>query len=133
MSWEYFCPHCQAGLDPDRAVVLAATRDDKRVLIGMHPQPGKYTVYLPPQVKTEDGDRWDFSCPVCQTDLATREDRNLCELRLRLEDEHLRILFSCVAGEHATFIVHGDSLKTSLGEHSDRYEPLWNKADTARG
>lgn len=123
MSWEYSCPKCKAMLNPDRAVILAMSRGDLDCLVGLHPQPGKYEVYLPPNVYTEDGTRWDFSCPMCKRPLATEEDPSLCELELTVDGDPLRILFSSVAGEHATFIVHDDTHHEKFGEDADRYHP----------
>ena len=71
MSWEYSCPKCDSMLNPDRSVILAMSRDDVDCLVGLHPQPGKYEVYLPPRVTAEDGTQWNFSCPVCRKPLAT--------------------------------------------------------------
>ena len=124
MSWEYSCPKCHAMLNPDRTIVLTATHDGDRVLIGLHPQPGKYEVYLPPAVHTVDGDHWTFACPMCQGDLRTDEDENLCELVLSIDGEPLRILFSRVAGEHATFIMHGREVRERFGDDSPRYDQL---------
>ena len=39
-----------------------------------------------PRTRTrEDGTRWDCSCPMCQTALASAEDENLCELEVWVE------------------------------------------------
>ena len=94
MSWEYSCPHCKVMLNPERSIILAMQWNDLRVLVGMHPQPGKYEIHLPPKVVVEDGSKWDFFCPACHTDLANKTDADLCELELRMDDEPLRILFS---------------------------------------
>ena len=61
---------------------------------------------------------------MCRADLRTDEDENLCELVLRIEGEPLRILFSRVAGEHATFIMHGREVRERYGEDSPRYDQL---------
>ena len=133
MSWEYRCPKCKTMLNPDSSIVLGAAHAGARMLIGMNPQPGKYEVYLPPKVSCQDGCKWDFFCPLCQEDLKIEEDRNLCELELVLGGENLRILFSRVAGEHATFVLHQDTLKERHGENSDRYKPFREMTDSASG
>jgi len=122
MSWEYSCPKCEAMLNPGCAIVLVASHNKDRCLIGLHPQPGKYEIYLPPSVHTVDGDHWAFACPMCHEDLRTDEDENLCELTLRIDGDALRILFSRVAGEHATFIMHGRVIRERYGEDSSRYD-----------
>lgn len=123
MSWEYSCPKCKAMLNPDRSVILAMSRDDVDCLVGLHPQPGKYEVYLPPRVATEDGTSWVFSCPMCKRPLTTEEDPSLCELELTVDGDPLRIFFSCIAGEHATFVMHDEKVRERYGEDVGRYHP----------
>ena len=124
MSWEYSCPKCKTMLNPGPTVILIASRKKDRIMIGFHPKPGKYEVYLPPNVVTEEGSKWDFSCPMCHENLQTAEDKNLCELELQVNDQPQRILFSRVAGEHATFIVHGSTVKEKLGDDAPRYKDI---------
>ena len=132
MSWEYTCPKCKVMLNPDRSVILEMARDDVNCMIGLHPQPGKYEVFLPPGVQTEDGTRWEFSCPNCLESLTTREDENLCRLELTVEESKLQILFSCIAGEHATFITHEAAVREKFGENSHKYEPFGKKEHQER-
>lgn len=119
-------------LNPGSSIVLGAAHAGARMLIGMNPQPGKYEVYLPPKVSCEEGCKWDFFCPLCQEDLQIKEDANLCGLELVLEGENLRILFSRVAGEHATFVLHEDTLKERHGDHAERYNPFREMKKSAR-
>ena len=121
MSWEYSCPRCRASLNPARTIVLKMSRDDVTCLIGMHPQPGKYEIYLPPNVTTEDGTAWDFSCPLCSEALMTEHEPNLCELDLTVDDHKVKILFSRIAGEHATFLCPEDRPCEEYGEDAERY------------
>lgn len=127
MSWEYSCPKCQAMLNPGRAVILEICRDDVDCLIGLHPKPGKYQINLPPNVYTEDGTRWDFSCPMCKESLAIPSHPNLCELDLRVDEGKVKIRFSSIAGEHATFILHEDSSEERFGKDANRYGPMKKK------
>jgi hypothetical protein len=121
-------------LNPDETVVLVATQGTRRVLIGFHPQPGNFDVFLPPDVTLAEGERWDFHCPVCQESLRSGELENLCELRMSEQGRKHRVFFSRVAGEHATFLVAegepvahpdteptGRTAATRLGEHSGSY------------
>jgi len=119
-------------LNPGCAIIMAAAHDNGRCLIGMHPQPGKYEIFLPPEETCEDREKWEFFCPLCQADLRAKEDANLCELALKVEGETLRILFSRVAGEHATFILHEDLVKERHGEDVDQYDPFQELKNYAR-
>ena len=132
MSWTYSCPRCGAMLNPGETVVLVATQGARRLLIGFHPQPGNFEVYLPPDVTLAEGEHWDFHCPVCQENLRSGELQNLCELRMSEQGRKHRVFFSRVAGEHATFLVSepeaspaaepaGKTVAARLGEHASAY------------
>jgi hypothetical protein len=105
MSWTYRCPKCGAMLNPDQTVVLVASQGARKLLIGFHPEPGNFDVYLPPDVTLAEGEHWDFHCPVCRENLRSGEVENLCELRMAEQGRTHRVFFSRVAGEHATFLV----------------------------
>jgi hypothetical protein len=125
MSKDYCCPRCEAVLNPDRSVILTATLGDIRILIGFHPEPGNYEIYLPPGFHAVPGSRWDFSCPVCQASLTAEEDPNLCRLVLREDGEESRLLFSRIAGQQATFVVREDRVEEAHGADTVHYDPLW--------
>jgi len=127
MSWEYSCPQCKVMLNPEHSVILAMQRDNVRMLVGLDPQLGKYEVKLPPDVVVEEGSRWDFSCPVCQAMLDSNDNPDLCELELSMDDGPLRILFSRIAGEHATFVLNETTLNEKHGKDSGRYDLLWGQ------
>lgn len=127
MSWEYSCPHCKVMLNPDRSVILAMQRGSVRVLVGLHPRPGKYEVHLPPEVEVQPGSRWDFFCPACHAELVNTIDPNLCEMELRMDDGPLRILFSRVAGQHATFIMNDTVLNEKHGGDAHTFDLLWGQ------
>ena len=122
MSWEYCCPRCKVMLNPTRSVILCAAHKKTRVMIGLSPQLGKYNVYLPPGVEAKDGQVWDFSCPMCHESLRTDPDSKLCELGLCVEGDNIKVLFSRVAGEHATFVINKEKKARKYGEHKDRYD-----------
>jgi hypothetical protein len=121
MSWNYGCPKCGAMLNPKDAIAIAAQSGDTRVLIGFHPQPGNYEVYLPPGVKPEPGSVWNFYCPVCQADLVAEDNDRFCALDMKTGDELRRVLFSRVAGEQATFVFNTGGLEEHHGEAADVY------------
>lgn len=128
MSWEYCCPQCKAMLNPERSIMLSMQRENLRFLVGLHPQPGKYEVHLPPDIEVKSGTKWDFSCPVCHAELTNEIDPDLCELELRMDDGPLKILFSRVAGEHATFVLNDSSLNEKHGKDTARYDLPWGQA-----
>jgi len=129
VSWTYSCPHCGQVLNPDETVILIGHIDRQDVLIGFHPQPGNYTVYLPPGVDLQYGRAADFFCPLCRTNLESQTHESFCELVIWQGQQRRRIMFSRIAGEHATYILREEpaekkapQLEERHGEHTDRYE-----------
>jgi hypothetical protein len=122
-GWTYRCPRCNGVVNPAGIVHLLGLRGGAQMLIGFHPEPGNYELFAPPEAAFERGDLWSFHCPICQSDLATERQGNLCELQLFTGDGHRRrVLFSRVAGEHATYVERDDGPETILGEHANRYD-----------
>lgn len=121
MRWTYSCPHCDATLNPEESIVLRAERNGRRMLVGLHPQPGNYEVELPPGKTMAAGTRWDFSCPVCDHTLVSELSDDLCAIDMCSHDERHRVYFSRIAGEEATFVVSAEGMLTDHGIHTDQY------------
>lgn len=119
----YRCPKCDATLSLDQSVVLVAGRDDRKILVGLHPEPGNYEVHLPPDVERTEGERWHFFCPVCREELATKQGADLCAVDLEEAGQRQTVLFSSIAGERATFVVDGNKIVQKHGEHAQRHIP----------
>jgi hypothetical protein len=123
MSWTYGCPHCNSVVNPDETVILVAVHDNMRFLIGFHPAPGNYTIYLPPGIQLDHGSQFRFLCPICQRDLQSAGHNNLSCLDVWQGDTRRKILFSNIAGEHATYVVKEDDVLIDRhGPHSDAYD-----------
>jgi len=103
-------------------VVLLAMRAGSTLLIGFNTEPGNYEIYLPAGIKIEPGTVWDFHCPVCRASLKHAQHENLAELALDEKGQRKRLLFSRVAGEHATYVITESEQATSLGEHHQTYD-----------
>lgn len=121
MSRTYSCPQCQAILNPEHAVMVLADHAGRRVLIGLHPEPGNYETFLPPGFVIERGTRWNFHCPACRGSLTSTEDRELCGVDLMTEGRHEKVLFSAVAGEEATFVVGEGGQREAFGRDFKKY------------
>ncbi len=116
MRWTYACPHCQAMLNPDEAVVLIGECGPHRILIGFHPEPGNYRAYLPPEFKLQEGSMWDFSCPVCNRSLIAEIAPELCALDMAVQGVRHRLYFSRIAGEQATFVITAEGVRSHGGD-----------------
>jgi len=121
MSWNYGCPKCKAMLNPHNTIILTARHGEKSVLIGIHPDPGNYEFFLPPDVFVQPGSKWDFLCPVCHAELSTEDNENLCVIEMWKDEQVHKIFFSSIAGEQATFVVKENVLEQKHGKDSDVY------------
>ncbi|MFH1465573.1 MAG: hypothetical protein ABIO70_14395 [Pseudomonadota bacterium] len=118
MKRTYFCPKCAAVLNPNVKIVLAAVRHEHRGLVLLSPQPGNYQAIVPDDLGLRGGDLVEFHCPVCAAPLTASHDENLAGLRFRFSTGlEGKVYFSRRFGEHATFFVADDEVKT-YGEHA---------------
>lgn len=121
MKWSYACPHCNVMLNPAETIVLLAEHDGERLLVGFHPQPGNYRMYLPPGWDAPAGERWDLFCPSCHESLTSELSDDLCAIDTRFGSDTHRVYFSRVVCEQATFVVSAEGLLQDHGIHTDRY------------
>jgi hypothetical protein len=110
MRWIYACPQCDAMLNPDETVVLIGECGPHRVLMGFHPEPGNYRVYLQPGFELAEGSLWEFFCPVCSQSLMMEYAPGLCALDVATQGVRHRLFFSRIAGEHATFVITAEGI-----------------------
>ena len=117
MKRTYFCPHCGATLNPNVKIVLTAVHGDERGLILLSPQPGNYKSIIPPELTLEVGDLLELYCPVCNADLATSPTIARVDFRFSTGTEG-SVSFSRRYGEHATYLVSEDQVRT-YGAHAE--------------
>lgn len=122
MHWTYSCPHCQSMLNPDETITLVGSHGGRRMLVGFHPRPGNYELYLPPGVELETGSIWSFWCPVCHHNLQTEFSEDLCAIDIKSDDENHRVFFSRIAGEHATFVAAAGGIREHHGPDFEKYD-----------
>lgn len=121
MKRTYFCPTCQATLNPNVKIILSIARGRKRSLILLSPQPGNYNVLLPPDTALRRGETIEFFCPACGVNLASEANANLAEIGFQFEDGTKgRVNFSRKYGEHATYFVTKERVR-SYGKNAAIY------------
>jgi hypothetical protein len=122
MSWTYSCPYCDSVVNPDETVILLGERGSIQCLLGFHPQPGNYTIYVAPGIDMSRGDLWDFLCPICRANLRSEEHDNLCKLICWQGQKRRLVLFSRVVGEQATYTVEDQTVDEKHGTDADQYD-----------
>lgn len=131
MDWMYSCPKCTAILNPGPNIILLGRHEGYDVLLAFHPEPGNYEVNVPHNVTITQGEVWDFLCPVCHANLALPMDESLGALDMTNgRDQWHTVVFSRVAGEHATFVISRDT-ESQVEKHGvdlSKYDHcLWHK------
>ena len=125
MKWHYRCPACDTTLNPHEAIMVVADWGGRRLLMGFHPEPGNYEVFLPPDVQVVPRAAWEFYCPVCHANLAVEDGDDLCHLDLDEDGVRKKVVFSRIAGEHATFLLGADGLEAHHGpQGAERLEQV---------
>jgi len=117
----YTCPHCEAVLNPSVKILLVISYRKKKGMILLSPQPGNFKYICDKSVEKNltEGAKIRFSCPVCSTDLTSRSNSQLAELRMIAPDrEPRRVEFSRIYGKQATFIFDGEDV-ISFGDDAD--------------
>jgi len=124
MKRVYFCPFCNATLNPSVKVILTAIMNGRGGLILLSPQPGNYEVLAAQELDLRPGDVIDLHCPVCSKSLVSRVNEKLAEIGFRLTNGmDGRAHFSRRFGEHATFFITSEEVR-SYGEDADHYSGL---------
>jgi hypothetical protein len=123
MRWTYQCPHCKTLLNPQDAIILLAHRDEQRLLVGLHPEPGNYRIFFPPGAELRDGQTWDFACPACRAELRDPHNDTMCTIDLEEELEIKHVCFSRIAGQQATYVVQDRAVKEVYGRDAGKVVP----------
>jgi hypothetical protein len=117
----YHCPECRTRLNPNVKVILKAVIGDRQGLLLLSPQPGNYQIIASESLRLVEGETTELYCPVCQADLVSKVDPNLAELAYRTDQGGQgRVVFSRVYGEHATYVLNEESVR-SYGENAGAY------------
>jgi hypothetical protein len=126
MKRTYSCPQCQAILNPGTKIILRAALEERHGLFLFSPRPGNYDVIMPDAFGLRPGDAVTFCCPVCGGDLTSRRDPGLAEISFSSGGgAHGTVAFSRVAGQHASYFITAEHVR-SYGEHaSDRIVNFW--------
>lgn len=125
MERSYYCPHCRKLLNPGTKVIFLVENGPELELVLLSAQLGDYSVVHSRSMTLLDGAIYTFRCPLCRVDLTSNIDDKLVELLSRSEDDDapVRVSFSRIHGEHATFLMADDGVDR-FGEHADRYANL---------
>ncbi|MFO8128708.1 MAG: hypothetical protein R6T99_02255 [Bacteroidales bacterium] len=122
MHSDFLCPHCRSHLRVGDYVVFRIKKKKwEGAIILMHPEVGNYHVEHHPSFIFEEGEKFDFHCPVCQHDLASSKHDDLAMVLMRDNTgETYQIYFSTIAGEKSTLKMMGEHVEL-YGKDSEKY------------
>jgi hypothetical protein len=124
MARSYFCPHCRKLLNPGTKVIFLVDTEQDCELMLLSAKLGDYSAVYARSMVFEEGRMYSFRCPLCRADLTSSLDENLVDILTLTDDDALvRVSFSRVFGEQATFVMAANGID-QFGEHALRYEGL---------
>lgn len=125
MKIHYLCPHCRSYLRVWKNIIVTvkSIEGKKQGLLLLDPDLGNYTYVSHPSLKFIEGEKIEFYCPVCFSNLSANEiNENL--VKIIMVDEQLHeydIYFSNIAGHQTTFKIAKDNIIERHGDHSSSY------------
>lgn len=118
MKRSYHCPKCNGILNPNVKIILKTERAGRSALLLFSPQPGNYHVIVPESFPLKKHDEVRFSCPLCASDLTSRHDPAMAEIRFATPGGQGGIVvFSRVFGHEETYFVTKEEAR-SYGKHA---------------
>ena len=125
MSRSYFCPHCKKLLNPHKKVIFLVEDGNDLELVLLSAKLGDYSVVHSRSVEFVEGAAYTFRCPVCRADLTSSINNRLVDLVTREHEDgqDMRVSFSRVHGEEATFLMADDGIDR-FGADASRFDEL---------
>lgn len=117
MKRRYFCPSCDANLNPNVKIILMVRKNGEKGLILLSPQPGNYQTIVADEIKLTDNDMVSFHCPVCGISLTNESDETMAQLSFKFSNGRQGIVyFSRRYGHHATYFVSDEKKVQAYGD-----------------
>ncbi|MBN1251109.1 MAG: hypothetical protein JXR51_16565 [Bacteroidales bacterium] len=123
MEINYLCPKCKSFLNIGNKIVLSVkVKNEQKGLMLFEKELGNYQIKKHDLVEYKKGELLGFYCPICHENLAL-DDVNSNLAKIIMLDENNKeydVIFSKVAGEHATFKISNNEIE-AYGEDSHKY------------
>ena len=120
-KYSFFCTDCKVQLDVEGVIHLKTQRKNgESGEMHLSTSLGNYKFKHFPDVKFNDGELVEFSCPHCSSVLHSSIKPNFVNMIMRVEKQFdFEILFSRLAGVQKTYIVTEDGIE-SYGEDATK-------------
>lgn len=118
----YLCTYCRSHLQVGGNIIVSAKGPvGKMGIILLHPELGNYEIKTHPEFRIDEGESYNFYCPVCHSKLNDKEKEEMVKLFMVEDGEEYEFYFSRLAGEKASFKVKDKEVAEDAGFHKDRY------------
>ncbi|MDB4533271.1 hypothetical protein N9242_00245 [Vicingaceae bacterium] len=124
---DYICPDCKGHLNVGNYLVFATQTERRhKGLIMMSPVVGNYEYKHHNKFVLNDGEKVDFECPICQTDLTSSQNEDYAMIHMVGDEDasEYELYFSKITGNKSTYLVANDDVE-SFGEDALNYEDLF--------
>jgi hypothetical protein len=135
MAVEYLCKVCRGHLNVKTSIVLAATKtnNSKRGLVFLNPEIGNYTTTTHASFKIEEGEEYEYTCPICHSQLNSAKYNHLVRIIMIDEDgKEFNIYFSGIAGEKCTYKIRGNKIEDKTGPDVKVYDKYFEVPEEDR-
>ena len=123
---DYLCPKCKGHLNTGGNVVFSTQNPrNAKGLILLLPNLGGYSHQHHKDYHLQKGDMIEFACPLCLTDLKSKNNSNFVSIIMIDHDNiEYEVLFSRKVGEKSTYVVAKDNIET-FGEDALNFDDLF--------
>lgn len=114
MTTDYLCPHCKGHLLLDNHLILTVKHENQTgMMLLLNPEIGNYQTMHHKSHVIEEGQKFDFYCPICHHKLLSDLNENLVMVLMKDEkDKTFELHFSRIAGQKSTYKIMGKEVQT---------------------
>jgi hypothetical protein len=122
------CPKCTGYLNVGDKVIFTIKRKGwKGGVLMLSPTLGDYSYTHHPSFTVDEGEHFEFHCPICNFDLSVEGVDTFAKVILHEDGkEDQFVIFSKIKGEKCTYKVSEKQIIASYGEQAARHYDLLN-------
>lgn len=123
MSEKRICPKCRNSITVGGKVVLVGkTKTGLEGLVMLNAKLGDYSAEFSDDFTLVEGNVLKLLCPICHQNLSNKKNKNLAQiLRIDENGNESTIVFSQIYGEKSTYLIKGNKVTESFGDHGEKY------------
>ncbi len=122
MRNDFICPKCKGYLNVGNRVIFTVKKSKwNGALLLLSPQLGDYAIEHNDLDSFDEGEQFEFHCPICNYDLTVEGADTMAKVLMREEGNgEYFIVFSKIKGEKCTYKLSETRIEKSYGENAGR-------------